>query len=103
MKVLLDACVPRPLGRYLSGHELTTAGEMGWGKFKNGDLLRGAEGQFDVLVTADKNLKYQQNLPGRCIGILVLPTNDWTVLRNRVEEIAATLNRIQPGQYFEIQ
>ena len=77
MKVLLDGCVPRPLRLYLVGHIISTAQEMGWGELKNGNLLRVAEEKFELFITSDKNLKYQQKVAGRKIAILSLPTNDW--------------------------
>lgn len=67
MKVLLDECVPWPMHRFLVGHECMTAQQCGWGGIKNGELLRKAEGQFDVFVTADQNIRYQQNLAQRLI------------------------------------
>ncbi len=97
MNVLLDACVPRPLREHLTGCKVRTAQEMGWGQLKNGDLLRAAETQFDVFVTSDKNLKYQQNLAGRKLAILVLPTNDWTVLRVKADIVLSALRKLAPG------
>ena len=61
MKVLLDACVPRPLRKFLPDHTVQTAQEMGWGQLKNGALIKETESQFDAFITTDKNLKYQQN------------------------------------------
>src|ERR1039458_5145412 len=74
MKILLDACVPRPLRTFLANHTVKTAQEMGWGKLKNGALLQAVEAEFDAFVFTDKNLKYQQNLPRQKLAILVLPT-----------------------------
>ena len=81
MKVLLDACVPRPLRRFLPDHTVRTAQEMGWSQLKNGALLREVEPQFDALISTDQNLKYQQNLAGRKLALLVLPTNNWSMIR----------------------
>src|SRR4051794_8439221 len=75
MKVLFDVNVPQPLRRKLSAHEIVTAQELGWGELENGDLIRAAELKFDVLITADQNLKYQQNLKNRKLAIIVLPGN----------------------------
>jgi len=86
----------------LPGHEIKTAQHMGWGRKKNGELLTLAEGQFDVFVTTDQNLKYQQNLTGRHIAILVLSTNTLSVLRAKHKEIAAAIASIHPGQYVEL-
>jgi len=97
MNVLLDACVPRPLREHLTGCTVQTAQEMGWGQLKNGDLLRAAEEHFDVFVTSDKNIKDQQNLAGRKLAILVLPTNDWTVLRVKADIVLSALQKLSPG------
>ena len=75
MKILLDECVPWPLRKELAGHECSTAQFEGWAGVKNGELLQLAEEKFDLFVTADQNMRYQQNLHGRSIAILVLSTN----------------------------
>ena len=76
MRVLFDECVPYPLRRLLGGHEVKTAQEMGWGRLRNGELIRRAEAEgFDLFVTGDQSLKYQQNLRSRSIALLVLSTN----------------------------
>ena len=101
--VLFDTCVPRPLRNCLTAHKVRRAQDQGWGALKNGELLTAAEsGGFDVFVTSDKNLQYQQNLLNRQIAIFVLPTNDWHTLRNRTTEIAHAVDTIQPGQYQEL-
>ena len=69
MKILLDECVPSPLRKLLAGHECYTAQEMGWKSIKNGELLALAEGKFDLFITADQGLAYEQNLRGRRIAI----------------------------------
>ena len=91
MKILLDACTPRPL------RSVTTAQEMGWGGLKNGDLLRKAEGQFEVFISTDQNLKHQQQVLGRKLAILVLPTNDWPTIRSKGAEISATVDMLNQG------
>lgn len=75
MKILLDECVPWPMHRLLAGHECRTAQQAGWGGIKNGRLLQLAETEFDLFITSDQNLRYQQNLSGRQIAILELSTN----------------------------
>ena len=102
MKVLLDACVPRPLRKLLSDHTVLTAQEMGWGKLKNGALLQAAEPQFDAFLTSDQNLKYQQNITGRKLAILALPTNDWPTIRLHSDEIAAKVTALRPGEFVEL-
>ena len=102
MKVFFDECIPRPLRLLLPGHTIKTAQEMGWGRKKNGELIALAEAEFEVFLTSDKNLRYQQNLTGRKIALLVLSTNTWSVVRSGVVEIAAALKSLQPGEYREM-
>jgi hypothetical protein len=75
MNILLDECVPWPMHKLLTGHTCTTAQRRGWGGIKNGDLLRLAEGEFDLFITSDQGIRYQQNLSGRRIAIIELSTN----------------------------
>lgn len=88
MRVLLDECVPRTLREQLPGHEVKTVAENGWAGVKNGELLRLAAQHFDVLLTVDRNLEYQQNFAGAAVAVVVMhaPSND----------IAALL-RLMPG------
>jgi hypothetical protein len=102
VKILLDACTPRPLRQFLAGHAVSTAQEMGWGGLKNGDLLREAENRFEVLISTDRNLKYQQQVVGRRLAILVLPTNDWPTIRSHGREIAAKVATLKPGDFVEV-
>ena len=98
--MLLDECVPRQLRRDLIGHEARTVAEMGWGGIKNGDLLRQAAVHFDVLLTTDRNLEFQQNLPSFAIAVLVVAvgSNDVDVLRRFVPQLLDSLKGIQPGE-----
>ena len=75
---------------------------MGWGGLKNGDLLREAEGQFEVFISTDQNLKYQQQLIGRKLAILVLPTNDWPTIRSKGADIAAKVATLTPGDFVQL-
>jgi hypothetical protein len=102
MNILLDACVPRPLRNFLTAHTVRTAQEMGWGQLKNGALLRAAEGEFQAFITSDQNLRYQQNLAGRTLAILVLPTNDWPVLKRMGQKIADQTDALKPGDFVEL-
>ena len=83
MRVLLDGCVPRALRAELSGHEVKTVAEAGWAGLKNGALLQLAATRFDVLLTVDRNLEYQQNFAGLTIAVIVIdvPSNDIAVVR----------------------
>jgi hypothetical protein len=104
MKILLDECVPRPLRKLLPDHEVVTVQEAGWAGIENGNLLRRAEGQFDVFITADKNLRYQQKLASRKIAIIELPTPDWAILKNLGRTINEAVSALTPEKnYIEIQ
>ena len=92
-----------PLRRSLAPHEVSTAYEMGWSNIENGELLAAAESQFDALVTTDQNLRYQQNLQGRQLAILVLPTTNWLEIRNHLTDVATAVNALQPGDYVELR
>ena len=83
MRVLLDECVPRTLREQLPGHEVKTVAESGWAGVKNGELLRLAAQRFDVLLTVDRNLEYQQNFIGAAVAVVVMhaPSNDIAALQ----------------------
>ncbi len=102
MRVLLDQGTPVPLRRALALHEVSTAFELGWSDLENGDLLRAAEGRFEVFVTTDQNLRYQQNLSGRQLAILVLPTTNWFEIQRPQDEVTAAVNSMRPGEYREL-
>ncbi len=103
MLVLFDHSTPAPLTSYLIGHTVTEARDRGWDRLSNGDLLAEAErAGFDVLLTADKNIRYQQNLSGRRIAIVVLSTPQWPVVRLHSERIAAAVSAATPGSYTEV-
>lgn len=99
MRVLLDECVPRALRKDLSGNDVTTVGEAGWAGVKNGALLQLAESAFDVLLTVDRNLEYQQNFSGLKIGVVVIeaPSNDVAVLRPLMPEVREAISKAKPG------
>jgi hypothetical protein len=103
MKVLFDQGTPVPLRRELGEHEVKTAYEMGWAKLANGDLLKAAEDTFDAILTTDRNLRYQQNLQGRRLAILVLPTTSWPKIRRHISEIRDALNKLRPGDFVELK
>jgi hypothetical protein len=103
MKVFLDECVPKPVDRLLKGHQCFTAQQMGWGGIQNGELLRLVqEHGFELFLTSDQNLGYQQNPEARTIPLLVLPTNHWPVLKTKGDEICAALAETHPGDYVEM-
>jgi hypothetical protein len=104
MNILLDECLPRRLKFHISGHTVQTVPEMGWAGTKNGALLRLAEGAFDVFVTADQNMQYQQNLRSNILGIIVLiaPNNRLETLTPLIPQLMSTLSSIQPGKVIHI-
>ena len=102
MKILFDHGTPAPLRRSLAGHEISTAYEMGWAKLSNGELLAAAEKSFDVFITTDQNLRYQQNLVGRRLAILVLPTTSWPKIQKHTSNIVDSLNALKPGDFVEL-
>lgn len=75
---------------------------MGWGQLKNGALFQAVEPQFDAFLTSDQNLKYQQNIAGRKLAILVLPTNDWPTLQRMTDKIAVKVAALKPGDFVEM-
>lgn len=103
MRILLDECVPWPMHRILSGHVCTTATKRGWGGEKNGELIRLAEAEFDLFITADQNIRYQQNLSGRKIAIMELSTNDLRRILTAAAGIIQAMEGIQSGEYFRME
>jgi hypothetical protein len=103
VKILFDHGTPAPLRRALTSHTVATAYEKGWSNLSNGDLLRAAEAEFDLLITTDKNLCYQQNLTHRRIAILVLPTTSWPKIEPRQQKIASAVEAIKPGDYKTLE
>lgn len=102
MKIILDENLPKALKRYLSAYNVTTVQEQGWSGVKNGELIARIEGLYDVFITSDKNIKYQQNLTGRIIAILELPTNRLKVLETLIDKILVEVESISPGVYVQI-
>jgi hypothetical protein len=104
MKVLLDECLPRKLKLHLSGHDVSTVPENGWAGIKNGALLRLMEPVFEVFITIDGNMQYQQNLNTVEIGVIVLvaPDNTMDTLQSLAPQILQALDGIQPGQVVKV-
>lgn len=103
MKILFDQGTPAPLRTALSNHDVMTAFECGWDRLENGALLAAAEAAgFEVFVTTDQNLRYQQNLTQRRIAIIVLATANWPRLRPRTQLVVKALEAIAPGAFVEI-
>jgi len=104
VRILLDGCVPRRLGRDLGPHEVSTLPAMGWSDLDDGPLLDRMAGRFDVLVTTDKSIPHQQNLAERPVAVIVLraESNRLADLRPLVPELRATLDQAKPGQFYEV-
>ena len=104
MRVLLDECVPRALRKELPGHEVKTVAEAGWAGVRNGELLQLAAKQFDLLLTVDRNLEYQQNFAGLTLAVIVVhtPSNDVTVLRHLMPAVLAAIPTTKPGMVTHI-
>ena len=102
MRILLDECVPWPMQKLLAGHSCSTVQAKGWGGIKNGDLLQRAESQFDLFITSDQNIRYQQNLIGRRIAILELSTNDIHRIQAASVLIEEALATISPSEFKQL-
>lgn len=103
MKVIFDENVPLPLQQFLAGHTVTTVQREGWAGIENGELLKLVDGRFDVLVLADKNLRYQQSLKQRRIALVELPTNRWPALKQLAGKITQAVENSTPGSYTFIE
>jgi predicted nuclease of predicted toxin-antitoxin system len=104
MRVLLDECVPRALREQLPGHEVRTVAESGWAGVKNGELLRLAERHFDVLLTVDRNLEYQQNFLGAAVAVIVMhaPSNDVVALQPLMSKVMQAIPAAPRGKVTNI-
>lgn len=103
MKILFDQGTPAPLRKALVAHFVETANERGWSDLQNGDLIAAAEAAgFEVFVTTDRNLKYQQNLTGRNLAIVVLLTTSWPRIRQALPMIVEAVDSATTGTYREV-
>jgi len=103
VKILFDQGTPVPLRRFLVGHEIVTAFELGWGTLQNGELLPAAEAEgFFAIVSTDQNLRYQQNLSARRLAVHVLMTTDWWLIRQHTDYVAQAVSRLASGDYIEL-
>ena len=100
MRILLDQNVPFPLTRHLPGHEVSHASTAGWSELANGLLITAAEsGSYDLMITWDQNLEYQQNLGGRTIALIVLSTNKWMTIRANLQPLMEAVSHSAIGSY----
>lgn len=96
--------MPEPIGRELAEHEVMHADRLGWGRLSNGELLFKAEqAGFDLLLTADQNIRYQQNLTGRRIAVVVVTTNSLVALRQNIQGVRDALDGATAGAYAEVR
>ena len=103
MRILFDQGTPVPLRQHLTRHLVDTAFERGWSTLRNGELLDVAEHEcYDLLITTDQNLRYQQQLAARQLAIIVLLSTSWPRIQRRIEAIQAAIERVVPGGYEEI-
>ena len=102
MKVLPDECTPHVLKRLLTEFDIKTVQDVGWTGIQNGALLRLTEQHFDVFITSDQGLKYQQNLANRQLAIVQLPANQVPLVVRLAPKLQEALNRIQTGELIEI-
>ncbi len=102
MRILLDECVPWPMHKLLAGHQCLTAQQRGWGGIKNGELLKLAESEFDLFITSDQNIRYQQNLAGRRLPIIELSSNKLRRIEAAAIAIQSAISEIQPGEFRQL-
>lgn len=103
MRILFDNGTPNPIARILTGHEIAFVRQLGWHQLENGELLRAAEeAGYDLLLTTDKNLRYQQNLAGRRIAIVVLGNQQWPDVKLALDRIATAVNAATPGSLTQV-
>ena len=104
MRVLFDQATSVPIRPFLKGHAVSTAAREGWDKLQNGDLLNAAEAAgFEVFLTTDKNIRYQQNLTRRKIAIVLVRKQQWPDLEPHVQLVVAAVNAAAPGSYVEVE
>lgn len=102
MKIIIDECVPHIVKKRLPNREIKTVQEMGWAGVKNGELLKLVKNFFDIFITSDKNLRYQQDLRNNNLAIVLLPSNQVPIIEDLLPQIDDVLRDIEPGVYIEM-
>jgi predicted nuclease of predicted toxin-antitoxin system len=103
VKILFDANTPAPLAHFLRGHEVVRLDELGWQGLENGALLDAAENAgFDLILTCDQNMRYQQNFTSRKVALVVLSSNHWPTLRRVAARIASAVDFAQTSQIVKV-
>lgn len=101
--ILLDENIPTALRRLIPGHDVRSVDYMGWSGLKNGDLIAAAEADgFEVMITADQSIRYQQNLATRRIALIVLNTNVWPLIKADPSRLLAAVETVQAGGYMAV-
>jgi hypothetical protein len=104
MRILFDNGTPKPIAVCLTGHEITYTRQIGWHEMENGELIEQAEAAgYEVLLSTDKNIRYQQNLTHRKIALVILSNQQWPLVRLHLDRIAAAVNACTPGSYTEVE
>jgi hypothetical protein len=104
MLILFDHGTPRSVARWLHGHTVVEAIARGWDRLANGDLLKMAEDAgFDLLLSTDKNIRYQQNLTGRRIAIVILGNPQRPAVHRHIDLVMDAVNAATPGSYIEVE
>ena len=104
MLILFDHGTPRSISRWLLGHTVVEAVARGWDNLANGELLTVAEeAGFDLLLSTDKNIQYQQNLKGRRIAIVILGNSQRPAVHRYIDRVVAAVNAAKPGSYTEVE
>ena len=103
MKILFDNGTPKPIARTLNGHDVKFARQIGWHELENGELIQQAEAAgYDMLLSTDKNIRYQQDLSGRRIELVVIGNSPWPMVRQHLDKISEAVNASTPGSYIEV-
>ena len=103
MRILFDNGTPRGIARFLTSHTVEEARTHGWEELANGELIEAAEqAGFDLMVTTDKNIRYQQNLEGRELALVVLQHSQWPMVKLVTANIVAAVDSALPGSYLEV-
>ncbi len=103
MRILLDECVPWPIQRLIPKHSITSVQAQGWSGIRNSDLIRRAESEFELLITADQSIRYQHNLEKRSLAILELSTNDLRRIRAAAALLEEAVEGIKGGEFQRLE
>lgn len=102
-KIILDENLPQPLRHKLDSYDVVTVAFMGWSGTQNGDLIHLIDGEFDILITGDQNLRYQQNLKERAVAIIELPFTRFDQLVPLIDDIKVAIGQSTVGSYIRIK